>query len=343
MTTTAIDGTFGPRTDGDAAVEVRGLHRRYGKGAQAHHAVRGVDLDVRPGQVTALLGTNGAGKTSTLEVIEGLAAPSEGTVRVLGLDPVADRDRVRPRLGVLLQRSGFPGDLTVREVLQLWHDTTTGARPVDEALDQVRLGERAGVRVLSLSGGEQRRLDLACTLMGRPEVVVLDEPTTGLDVERRRDVWDIVAGLRDHGTAVLFSTHHLEEVEELADEVAILHQGQISRRGSVAEVVEGHPASIRFATPYDASGSPRALPPLPGDLTRAAGRGRDAARSDAVTTLRTQELQTALHRLLGWAEAEQVRLEQLRAENASLESVFLEIAGHQTATDPVETAPEETR
>lgn len=342
MTTTATGtpGSSASRTDGAAAIEVRGLHRRYGKGADGHHAVRGVDIDVRPGQVTALLGTNGAGKTSTLEVIEGLAAPSEGTVRVLGLDPVADRDRVRPRLGVLLQRSGFPGDLTVREVLQLWHDTTTGARPVDEALDQVRLGERADVRVLSLSGGEQRRLDLACTLLGRPEVVVLDEPTTGLDVERRRDVWDIVAGLRDHGTAVLFSTHHLEEVEELADEVAILHQGRISRRGTVADIVEGHPAGVRFATPYDAAGAPLALPPLPGEVTRAPGRGREAARPDAVTTVRTHELQTTLHRLLNWAEAEQVRLEQLRAENASLESVFLEIAGH--ATTP-ETAPEETR
>ncbi|OWY61030.1 multidrug ABC transporter ATP-binding protein, partial [cyanobacterium TDX16] len=162
-------------------MQVRGLRRTYGHGSSAYEAVRGVDLDVPVGSITALLGTNGAGKTSTLEVIEGLVPPSDGEVRVLGLDPIADRSVVRRRTGVLLQRSGFSGDLTVRETLRLWHATVTDARPVDEMLALLSLEERAEVRMLALSGGEVRRVDLACTLMGSPELVVLDEPTTGLD------------------------------------------------------------------------------------------------------------------------------------------------------------------
>jgi len=331
MTTTATT-TTGPGSATDLAIEVRGLHRRYGKGSSAYHAVRGVDLDVRAGAVTALLGTNGAGKTSTLEVIEGLASPSEGTVRVLGLDPVADRDAVRARMGVLLQRSGFPGDLTVREVLAMWHGTLRAPLPVDEVLDLVSLGERADVRVVSLSGGEQRRLDLGCTVMGDPEVVVLDEPTTGLDVERRRDVWDLVLRLRDRGRAVLFSTHHLEEVEELADHVAVMHDGQIARRGTLADIVEGHPSTIRFVTPFDATGSPVALPPLAGDVS---SRGPH-------TTVRTHDVQAALHRLLVWADEHSVRLAELRAETASLESVFLEIAGRPTGATTNDTTTTST-
>ncbi|WP_440901599.1 ABC transporter ATP-binding protein, partial [Actinosynnema sp.] len=177
-------GTPGaPLPEGDHAISVRGLVRRYGKGATSFEAVRGLDLDVARGTVTALLGTNGAGKTSTLEVIEGLAAATEGSVRVLGLDPIADRGRVRSRTGVLLQSSGFSGDLTVTETAQMWHSTLSAPRPVEEALEMLDLRARAQVKVSALSGGERRRLDLACTLMGRPELVLLDEPTTGLDPE----------------------------------------------------------------------------------------------------------------------------------------------------------------
>src|SRR5690606_22507679 len=199
------------------AIDVRGLCRTYGTGPSAHDAVKGVDLAVPAGSITALLGTNGAGKTSALEVIEGLAPASSGSVRVLGLDPWRERDAVRRRTAALLQRSGFSGDLTVLETLQMWAGLVTGSRPVGEVLELLRLNGRADVAVRVLSGGERRRLALACSLLGHPEVLFLDEPTTGLDPESRRDVWELVRGLRDSGNTVLVTTHYLDEAETLAD------------------------------------------------------------------------------------------------------------------------------
>ncbi len=190
-------------TSSEPAISVRGLRRSYG----AYEAVKGVDLDAAAGTVMALLGTNGAGKTSTLEVVEGLSRPSAGTVRVLGRDPFADRAEVRRRIGILLQRSGFSGDLTVAETLRLWASTLSRPRPVADALAMLSLDHRRDVRVSVLSGGEQRRLDIACTLMGSPEVVFLDEPTTGLDPESRRGLWHLVEGLRADGTTVVLCTH----------------------------------------------------------------------------------------------------------------------------------------
>jgi ABC-2 type transport system ATP-binding protein len=224
-----IDPRSGQNPAGGApAVEVVGLERRYGD----FHAVRGISFEVYPGEVFALLGVNGAGKTSALEVLEGLAAPSCGSVRILGHDPHSDRAAVRRHLGVLLQHSGLPGDLTVRETIQTWARTLTNPRPVVEALEQVDLSGRAGVRVRSLSGGERRRLDLALALLGCPRVVVLDEPTTGLDPESRRAVWGIVRNMVDGGAAVVLTTHHLEEAEELADRIAILQAGLVALAGT---------------------------------------------------------------------------------------------------------------
>ena len=302
-----------PRRDPSApAIRVRGLRRTYGRGASAYEAVRGVDLDIAAGSITALLGTNGAGKTSTLEVIEGLARPTAGTVRVLGLDPVADRASVRRHTGVLLQRSGFSGDLTVRETLRMWAATVTGARSVDDALAMLRLDDRAGTLVRSLSGGEQRRLDLACTLMGDPDVVFLDEPTTGLDPESRRDVWHLVRGLRGRGATVLLTTHHLEEAEELADRLEILHQGRVVRSGTPGEISGEHPSTIRFETP---------AVPLPDRLP-----ARSITTDRGLTVVETDDLQVTLTELLGWAGRHDVRLSALEARSASLESVFLDIA-----------------
>jgi ABC-2 type transport system ATP-binding protein len=271
-----------------------------------------VDLDVPAGSITALLGTNGAGKTSTLEVIEGLATATDGEVSVLGLHPVADRALLRPRTGVLLQRSGFSGDLTVRETLRLWSATLTSPRPVDEMLALLSLEERADVRMLALSGGETRRVDLASTLMGTPELAILDEPTTGLDPESRRDVWRVVNDMRERGATVLVTTHYLEEAEAFADRIAIMHAGRIVRSGAPTEIAAGHPATISFA---DVQG-------VPDDLAAVRTVGRENGR----TTLVTDALQVSLSDLLAWASHNDVALDDLDARSPSLETVFLAIA-----------------
>ena len=309
-----------------SAIRVRGLRRRYGVGRHQFEAVRGLDLDVPTGSITALLGTNGAGKTSTLEVIEGLAPASAGSVQVLGLDPVADRDVVRRRTGVLLQRSGFSGDLTVRETLRMWGGTVSSPRPVDEMLGLLDLRPRADVRVGSLSGGETRRLDLACTLMGEPDLVLLDEPTTGLDPESRRSVWRLIEGLRDRGATVLLTTHYLEEAERLADRLEIMHGGLIVRSGSPAEIARDHPSTIRFATPAG----------LPARIVGVVGTGEERG----TTTLQTRDLQSSLGDLLAWAARHDVRLEGLEARTASLESVFLAISDGAEPDVPVTATPE---
>jgi ABC-2 type transport system ATP-binding protein len=306
--------------DPHSAVVVRGLRRAYGHGASAYEAVRGLDLDVPAGSITALLGTNGAGKTSTLEVVEGLARATDGDVSVLGLHPIADREALRRRTGVLLQKSGFSGDLTVRETLRMWSGTLTRPRPVDEMLALLSLEGRADVRMLALSGGESRRVDLACTLMGNPELVILDEPTTGLDPESRRAVWRLVSGLRDDGATVLLTTHYLEEAETLADRLEIMHAGRIVRSGTPTEIAAGHPSTISFAS----------VPDVPGDLASV----RDMVHEHGRTRLETDALQRSLSDLLAWAAQHGVALDDLDARSASLETVFLAIAD---GRDPAET------
>ncbi|MFE7132258.1 ABC transporter ATP-binding protein [Streptomyces sp. NPDC057638] len=291
-------------------ITVEELRRSYAGGFEA---VSGISFSVSRGEIFALLGTNGAGKTSTVEVLEGLAAPSGGTVRVLGHDPYRERTTVRPRIGVMLQEGGFPADLTVTETTRMWAGCTTGARPVAEALDLVGLGGRASVRVKQLSGGERRRLDLALALLGRPEVLFLDEPTTGLDAEGRRDTWDLVRALRDSGTTVLLTTHYLEEAESLADRLSIMHGGRVVVSGTPAEVTAARPSRIRFLLP---EGVPAARLPL---SLRAGAEGRRVE-------IRTQDLQHSLGELLAWAGRTGTRLEELDARSASLEEAFLEIA-----------------
>ncbi|MEV3989550.1 ABC transporter ATP-binding protein [Streptomyces sp. NPDC049837] len=295
-------------------IEAEDVRRSYAGGFEA---VTGITFSVARGEIFALLGTNGAGKTSTVELLEGLARPSGGTVRVLGHDPYAERAAVRPRIGVMLQEGGFPSDLTVAETVRMWAGCTTGARPAGEALEMVGLGARSGVRVKQLSGGEKRRLDLALALLGRPEVLFLDEPSTGLDAEGRRDTWELVRALRDGGTTVLLTTHYLEEAEALADRLAIMHQGRIVTAGTPAEVTASRPARIRFVLP---EGVPAGRLPL---SLRAAATGRRVE-------IRTHELQDALGELLLWARETDVRLEGLDARSASLEEAFLDIARNET-------------
>ncbi|MET7270843.1 MULTISPECIES: ABC transporter ATP-binding protein [Streptomyces] len=296
-------------------IEVTDLRRVYGGGFEA---VRGIDFSVRRGEIFALLGTNGAGKTSTVELLEGLAAPAGGRVRVLGHDPYTERAAVRPRTGVMLQEGGFPSELTVAETARMWAGCVSGARPEAEVLALVGLADKRGTRVKQLSGGERRRLDLALALLGEPEVLFLDEPTTGLDAEGRRDTWELVRSLRDGGTTVLLTTHYLEEAEDLADRLAILHEGRIAATGTPAEVTATQPSRISFELPdgYFVGD----LPPL-GEL------GVSDHRVDGrVVRLRTRELQRAATALLVWAERAGVELRGLDVRSASLEEAFLRIA-----------------
>lgn len=297
-------------------IEVTDLRRVYGGGFEA---VRGITFHVKRGELFALLGTNGAGKTSTVELLEGLAAPTGGQVRVLGSDPYTERAVVRPRTGVMLQEGGFPSELTVAETVRMWAGCTSGARPVDEALELVRLGPRSGVRVKQLSGGERRRLDLALALLGDPEVLFLDEPTTGLDAEGRRDTWELVRRLRDTGTTVLLTTHYLEEAEGLADRLAIMHKGRIVATGTPAEVTASQPARISFELPHGYFLGD--LPPL-GELG-VVGHEVDGR----AVRLRTHEVQRAATALLVWARDTGVELRRLDVRSASLEEAFLQIAG----------------
>ncbi|WP_129308196.1 ABC transporter ATP-binding protein [Streptomyces sp. L2] len=297
-------------------IEVTDLRRVYGGGFEA---VRGISFSVARGEVFALLGTNGAGKTSTVELLEGLAAPAAGRIRILGHDPYRERHAVRPRTGVMLQEGGFPTELTVAETARLWAGCTTAPRPEREVLELVGLADKWGVRVKQLSGGERRRLDLALALLNDPEVLFLDEPTTGLDAEGRRDTWELVRALRDTGTTVLLTTHYLEEAEGLADRLAILHAGRIAAAGTPAEVTAGRPSRISFELPDGY---------LLGDLPPLAGLGVCGHEVEGnVVRLRTRELQRSATAVLTWAERAGVELRGLDVRSASLEEAFLGIAG----------------
>ncbi|WP_329237387.1 MULTISPECIES: ABC transporter ATP-binding protein [unclassified Streptomyces] len=298
----------------NAIIESVGLRRSY----RGFDAVRGIDFTVARAEVFALLGTNGAGKTSTLELLEGQAVPTGGTVRVLGRDPYHERAAVRPRVGVMLQEGGFPTELTVLETVRMWAGCTSGARPADEALELTGLDDRRTVRVKQLSGGERRRLDLTLALLGRPEVLFLDEPTTGLDAQSRRDTWELIRELKAQGTTVLLTTHYLEEAEELADRLAIMHRGLIATTGRVADVVAERPSRISFDLPVDRFLGE--LPPLAAmGVTRHDTEGR-------TVRLETRDLQRTATGLLSWAHHAGVELRGLDARSASLEEAFMEIA-----------------
>ncbi|MBP2059825.1 ABC-2 type transport system ATP-binding protein [Streptomyces iranensis] len=298
----------------DTVIETADLRRHY----QGFEAVRGVDLTVARGELFALLGTNGAGKTSTLEVLEGQATPTSGTVRVLGGDPYRDRAAVRPRIGVMLQEGGFPTELTVTETARMWAGCTSGARPVAEALELTRLTQRRAVRVKQLSGGERRRLDLALALLGRPEVLFLDEPTTGLDAQSRHETWELIRELKEQGTTVLLTTHYLEEAEQLADRLAIMHAGRIATSGRVADVVSERPSRMSFELPTDYFLGD--LPPLaPLGVTKQENTGR-------TVKLETADLQRTATELLLWARDKDVALRGFDARSATLEEAFMEIA-----------------
>ncbi|MFC3737800.1 ABC transporter ATP-binding protein [Paractinoplanes deccanensis] len=306
------------------AIEVSGLHQRYG----AFEAVRGVDFTVPGGRLFALLGTNGAGKTTTMEVLEGFRPASSGTVRLLGADPYRDRRALRPRVGIMLQESGLIGDLTAAETVDLWRDLARNPLGRDEALDLVGLGDKAGVAVRQLSGGQKRRLDLALAVVGRPEVLFLDEPTTGMDPEARLATWRLIQDQVAAGTTVLLTTHYLEEAERLADRIAIMHRGTVRIDGTVPEVVAGHGDRIAFRvpahTPIDA------LPALDGILPEiAVTDGHPTARYTVTGGDPDGRAHRAVASLLAWAGEQRVTLDRLAVRPASLEDVFLTIVENQ--------------
>ncbi|MFB9905113.1 ABC transporter ATP-binding protein [Allokutzneria oryzae] len=294
------------------AIDAVGLRCAYG----SFEAVRGIDLQVRPGELYALLGTNGAGKTTAVETLEGHRRASGGSVRVLGLDPFADRARLRPRTGIMLQESGFAGDLTVAETLELWGRISTPARGRLDVLELLDLGHRAQVAVKQLSGGERRRLDLALAVLNIPEVLFLDEPTTGLDPESRKRTWEVVRGLLDEGTTVLLTTHYLEEAETMATRLSIMDKGVVSVHGTLAEVLAAHPSRIAFDLPHGMSITELPALPAMSNLVNRAGR----------VEMSSADLQRDLGVLLGWATRRSVELGRLRAHHASLEDVFHQVA-----------------
>ena len=218
------------------AIRVSGLVKRYG----SYEALRGIDFEIGAGEVFGLLGPNGAGKTTTIEILEGYRERDAGEVEVLGQDPHRADRTWRERLGVVLQSSSLYPNLTVRESLRIFGGYYTSARDPGEVIELVGLTEKADNRVRTLSGGQKRRLDLGLALIGNPELVFLDEPTTGFDPGARRAAWETIRGLRSLGTTILLTTHYLDEAEQLSDRVAVLREGRIVREGTPAELTGGN-------------------------------------------------------------------------------------------------------
>lgn len=291
-------------------IDVERLNLSYGD----FHAVKDLSFQVRKGELYALLGTNGAGKTSALETVEGHREPTSGTVRVFGHSP-RDRGAVRPRMGIMLQESGFSPDLTVRESVKLMGKLSQRTDRVERVLSIVDLTHKAGTLVSQLSGGEKRRLDFATAVYGSPELIFLDEPTTGLDIQSRDALWDAVDKLREDGSTIVLTTHYLEEAQQRADRIGLMHKGTFHQEGTVSELTRTLPAVIRFSLPATA-------PALP---VRAA---RDSGGNFLVETF---GLQNDLYALLGWAHANAIELRELQAGPTGLDDVFRSIGRERPA------------
>ena len=306
------------------AIDVRGLRKSYG----GHEAVRGVDLQVAAGECFALLGPNGAGKTTTVEILEGHRSRSSGEVSVLGRDPGSNDLAYKRRVGVVLQSTSVDQYLSVEETINQFRGYYPRPLPLEDLLDLVGLREQRKQRVKKLSGGQQRRLDVAIGLAGDPELLFLDEPTTGFDPAARRGAWEMVRGLKSLGKTVLLTTHYMEEAEYLADRVAIMAQGRIVALGAPGELALANRATtVRFRLP---EGSP-ALP-APFDKLRVNG-GEKGADGDAgganggAYSLETDSPTGTLHALTSWAVEHGVELEELSVTHPTLEDLFIELVG----------------
>jgi ABC-2 type transport system ATP-binding protein len=278
---------------GDSVISIRGLRKSYGD----VEAVRGIDLEVQRGEVFAFLGPNGAGKTTTVEILEGYRKRSAGEVSVLGEDPEHAGRAWRERIGIVLQSCRLDPYLTVRESLALYAGYYAAPRPIEETIEQVGLAGKADARASSLSGGQQRRLDVGMALIGDPELLFLDEPTTGFDPSARRQAWETIAGLRDLGKTVFLTTHYMDEAQRLADRVTVISAGEIVARGTPEDLGdrENRPARITY---------------------------REDGREVELET--TTPVQT-LNELTGKALAEGRDLEGLEVVRPSLEDVYLEL------------------
>jgi len=302
----------------EPAVEVAGLVKRYG----SKIAVDGLDLTIARGAITAVLGPNGAGKTTTIETCEGYRRPDAGTVRVLGLDPVADARQLKPRVGVMLQSGGVYAGARAVEMLK--HTAKLHADPldVDALVERLGLGSCGRTTYRRLSGGQQQRLALAMAVVGRPELVFLDEPTAGLDPQARRATWDLVRDLKRDGVTVVVTTHHMDEAEQLADRVAIVDRGRVIAAGSPEELCRGGAeSSLHFDGPaaLDLGSLLKVLPDGAAVTEPAPGSYRVEAPIDP------QLLAT----VTTWCAEAGVMPEKLTVQRRSLEDVFLELTGRE--------------
>ncbi len=296
----------------ELVVQARALRKSYGE----REVVRGIDLDVQAGEIFAFLGPNGAGKTTTVEMLEGYRSRDTGEVAVLGEDPASAGREWRSRIGVVLQSCTMPGELTVGELLGLYASYYPHANSVEETLELVGLAEQRQVRAQRLSGGQQRRLDVGLALIGDPELVFLDEPTTGFDPSARHHAWEVIANLRELGKTVFLTTHYMEEAEALADRVAVIAAGSIVSKGTT-ETLGGRntaPSDISFSPPEGVD--PSKLPP---ELDSA------AELREGRIHLRSRHPARTLHVLAGWALARGFDLDDLMVGRPTLEDVYLEL------------------
>ena len=302
------------------AIEVAGLCKNYGQ----LHAVEDVSFRVRKGEIYALLGPNGAGKTTTVEILEGHRKRTSGSVRVLGFDPNTGGRRYRERVGIMLQSGGIDAELTVREIVALYASFYARPREVPEIIDQVGLNRKRRARVRTLSGGQLRRLDLALALVGDPDLLFLDEPTTGFDPNARRDAWKMIAGLRNSGITVLLTSHYLDEVQHLADRIGVMSHGRL----------------VEEATPDALGGRDIAgtvitfrLPPALARAELPAGPWDEPERHDGEIILRTDQPTRVMLALTSWAVGLGMELEELSVVRPSLEDAYLRITDESIAED----------
>lgn len=302
-------------------VVVRDLRQKYGN----FEAVKGISFEIHPGELFALLGTNGAGKTTTIETLEGFRRPSSGSVRVFGQDPHGNPRGVRERVNAVLQGSGLLDDLSVQETVDLAHDLAAAPRGKRETLELVGLADKAQVPVRQLSGGQKRRLDLGLALLTRPDVLYLDEPTTGMDAEGRIDTWRIINQLKSEGVAILLTTHYLEEAERLADRLAIMHRGEVGVEGTLQEVLADWGDRVSFVLPVDLATTD--LPHVEGaEVTVETRSGALAATYTVKEGAVEERAHHTVAALMTWAAEYGTILRNLQVRSASLEDVFLQVA-----------------